>query len=80
MNRSLERAVERHVDSSRMEEDAMCHSRYWSSEDERRMQAAKANEADEKRAGTIRSMLSEAEKKAEEAKAREAERQAAPAK
>ena len=65
-----------------MEEDAMCHSRYWSSEDERRMQAAKVNEADEKRAGTIRSMLSEAEKKAEdeEAQAREAERQAAPAK
>jgi hypothetical protein len=61
-----------------MEEAAMCYSRAWEAEQERKRQEAKAREAHERRAEVINTLRTDAEKEAE--KARKGAADAAPAK
>jgi hypothetical protein len=61
-----------------MEEAAMCYSRAWEAEQERKRQEAKAREAHERRAGVINTLRTDAEREAE--KARKGTADAAPAK
>jgi hypothetical protein len=64
-----------------MEEDAMCYSRSWFDDAERKAREAAAKAAERKRSDTVRSLLSDAGKQAEAAKARAAANsEAAPAK
>ena len=50
----------------------MCYSKSWYEEAERNAREVNAKGAEQKRAGTIRGLLSDAERHAEEAKARAA--------
>jgi len=49
-------------------EDAMCYSRDWDMSERRKRQEAEAAEAQRKRDGVIKTLLSDAEKKAAEAR------------
>jgi hypothetical protein len=49
-------------------EEAMCYSRDWQADAERKRQEAKAREAHDKRAGVIHELRTGAEKQAEKAK------------
>jgi len=53
-------------------EDAMCYSRDWDTSEKRKQQETEAAEAQRKRAGLIKTMLSDAEKKAAEAETEKA--------
>jgi hypothetical protein len=53
-------------------EDAMCYSRDWDTSEKRKQQETEAAEAQRKRAGVIKTMLSDAEKKAAEAETEKA--------
>ena len=49
-------------------EDAMCYSRDWDTSERRKRQQAEAAEAQRKRDGVIKTLLSDAEQKAAQAK------------
>jgi hypothetical protein len=53
-------------------EDAMCYSRDWDMSERRKRQEAEAAEAQRKRDGVIKTLLSDAEQKAAEAKTKQA--------
>jgi hypothetical protein len=53
-------------------EGAMCYSRDWDTSEKRKQQETEAAEAQRKRAGVIKTMLSDAEKKAAEAETEKA--------
>jgi hypothetical protein len=53
-------------------EDAMCYSRDWDTSEKRKQQETEAAEAQRKRAGVIKTRLSDAEKKAAEAETEKA--------
>jgi hypothetical protein len=49
-------------------EDAMCYSRDWDTSERRKRQEAEAAEAQRKREGVIKTLLTDAEKRAAETK------------
>jgi hypothetical protein len=75
-----ERAHGSSVNFARTEDVAICYSRAWYEETERKAREAKEREAQAKRADTVRTMMSEAERRAQEQKARESAKEPAPAK